>query len=177
VTGFGGSPGLLAQDGLGEPVHLQPAVIDTGQRLPGQMCQGLPPGQRVAGPGRQLPGQDAGGAGEQGLGDRFGCQERAQAGQFGRGRILAGELVGDQAGGGRQRPRVRTRRALIQQLPGPGPQQHQELIGCHAGVRHEPRRLGDSQWQVPELGGELVRVGSGERGDPGLQDRHRLGPV
>ena len=170
----GGEP--FAQDGLGEPVHLQPAVIDTGQRLPRQMGQGLPPGQRVRGPGRQLAGQDADGGGEQALRDRFGCQERAHAGQLGRGRVLAGEPVRNQAGGGRQRPRVRPRRPLGQQLPGPGPQQHQELIGCHAGVRHEPRRLGDGQRQVPELGGEPVRVGSGEHGDPGLQDRHRLGP-
>ena len=78
VAGFAGSPGLLAariasvrcagggglaggepvaEDGLGEPVHLQPAVIDPGQRLPGQVGQGLPPGQRVGGPGRQLAGQ------------------------------------------------------------------------------------------------------------------------
>ena len=51
----GGEP--VAQDGLGEPVHLQPALIDAGQRLPGQVGQGLPPGQRVGGPGRQVAGQ------------------------------------------------------------------------------------------------------------------------
>ena len=166
----GGEP--FAQDGLGEPVHLQPAVIDAGQRLPRQVGQGLPPGQRVRRPGRQLAGQDAGGGGEQALRDGLGGQERAHAGQLGRGRVLTGEPVRDQAGGGRQRPGVRPRRPLGQQLPGPGPQQRQELIGGHAGVRHEPRRLGDGQRQVPELGGEPVRVGPGQHGDPGLQDRH-----
>ena len=62
VAGGGGLGGgePVAEDGLGEPVHLQPAVIDAGQRLAGQAGQGLPPGQRVGGPGRQLAGQLAG---------------------------------------------------------------------------------------------------------------------
>ena len=61
MAGGGGLGGgeQVAEDGLGEPVHLQPAVIDTGQRLPGQAAQGLPPGQRVGGAGRQVAGQIA----------------------------------------------------------------------------------------------------------------------
>ncbi len=66
----GGEP--IAEDGLGEPVHLQPALIDPGKLLPGQLGQGLPPGQRVGHPGSQFPGQFAGSAGEQIFGDRLG---------------------------------------------------------------------------------------------------------
>ena len=90
-AGRGGLIGgeAVAQDGLGEPVHLQPALIDPGQRLPGQLGQGLPPGQRVRRPGRQLTGQFAGGAGEQVFRDRLGGQERAQPGQLAGGRVLA----------------------------------------------------------------------------------------
>src|SRR5215469_18468251 len=35
--------------------------------------------------------------------------------------------------------------------------QHQELIVCHSGVRHEPRRLGDGQRQVPEFFFLMIR--------------------
>ena len=71
----GGGPGRgepVTQDGLGEPVHLQPTVIDTGQRLPRHLRQGPPPGKRVRGPGGQLAGQDADRAGEQAFRDRLG---------------------------------------------------------------------------------------------------------
>ena len=54
------------------------------------------------GPGCQLSGQDIDGAEEQVLRDRFGCQERAYAGELGRGRILASKPVRHQAAGGRQ---------------------------------------------------------------------------
>lgn len=44
----------LAENSLGEFVHLQPAVINAGQPLPGQVGQSLMPGQRVGGAGWQL---------------------------------------------------------------------------------------------------------------------------
>jgi hypothetical protein len=83
-------------------VHLQSAVIDAGQRLPGEAGQGLPPDQRISGPDRKVAGQLAGGAGEHLGGNRLGGQERAQPGQRGGGRILAAEPVRDQICGGRQ---------------------------------------------------------------------------
>ena len=41
LTAFAADPGLVrgepvSQDGLGQPVHLQPALVDPGQRLAGQ---------------------------------------------------------------------------------------------------------------------------------------------
>ena len=121
-----GGGGLLSgepvpQDGLGEPVQHQPALVDPGQRLPGQAAHGLPPGQRIRRPGRQLPGQLAGRAGEQVFRDRLGGQERAHASQLRRSRVLAIKPVHGQPGRRGQRPRVgRPRRHLVQQLPGLG---------------------------------------------------------
>ena len=109
----GGEP--VAQDGLGEPVHHQPALVDPGQRLPGQVGQGLPPGQRVSRPGGQLAGQFAGVAGEQVFGDRLGGQERAQAGQLGGGRVLDGRAGRRPAGS--RRPATAGR--AIRARPGP----------------------------------------------------------
>ena len=180
-AGAGGG-GLLAgepvpQDGLGEPVQHQAALVDPGQRLPGQAGQGLPPGQRIGRPGGQLARQFARGAGEQVLGDRLGGQERAHAGQLGGGRILVLEPAGGQPGRRGQRPRIRRpRRGLVQQLPGLGPQQVQVLGGAHAGLGHEPGRLRNRQRQVPELGGEPARVGRAQPGHPVPQQRHRFGP-
>ena len=74
----------------------------------------------------------------------------------------AASRAGGQPGGGGQRPRVgRPGDRLVQQRPGPGPQQPQVLPGGYAGAGHEPGGLGDGQRQVPELGGEPVRVGPG----------------
>ena len=136
LTACAGGGGLLraepvTQDGLGEPVHHQAALVDPGQRLPGQVGQGLPPGQRVSRPGGQLAGQFAGGAGEQVFGDRFGGQERAHAGQLGGGRVIAVEPGDGQPGRGGQRLRVgRSGHGLVQQLPGLGRQQVQVLGGA-----------------------------------------------
>ena len=136
VTGLPGSPGSAAariasvrsrvaaawlrgepvpQDGLGEPVHHQAALVDPGQRLPGQVGQGLPPGQRISRPGGQLAGQFAGSAGEQVFRDRLGGQERAQAGQLGGGRVVAGRAGPRSAGSRRPATAGRTTPAR----PGP----------------------------------------------------------
>jgi hypothetical protein len=88
--GRAGRGQLVAQDGLGEPVHLQPAAIDAGQRLPRYVQQGLPPCQRIGGLGCQLAWQQAGSAGEQVVGYRLGGQECAEAGQLGSGGVLFG---------------------------------------------------------------------------------------
>ena len=86
----------VAQDGLGEPVQLEAALVDPSQRLAGELGQGLPPGQRVRRPGRQLPGQFAGRVGEEVLRDRLGGQERGHAGQSRGGRVLPSEPVRSQ---------------------------------------------------------------------------------
>ena len=85
----------VAENGLGEFVHLQSAVIDAGQRLPGQMGQGLVPRQRVGGAGGQLPRQFAGGGSDQLFRDRGRSEESAEARQLGSGRVLASEPVRD----------------------------------------------------------------------------------
>ena len=147
----GGQP--VAEDGLGEPVHLQPAVIDAGQRLCRHVGKSLPPGQRVGGRRRQLGWQRADGAGEQVLGNRLWCQERAQAGEFSGGRVPVCQPVRQQSGGGCQRSRVRARRTPVKQLPGPGPQQDQVLARQRAGVGDESGGLRDGERQVAKLGG------------------------
>ncbi len=166
----------VAEDGLGEPVHLQPAVIDANQRLSRHVGQGLPPGQRVGSPRRKLVRQHADAAGEQVLRNRLWCRECAQTGQLRGGWVVAGQPVCYQSGGGRQRPRVGARRALVKQLPGPRLQQAQVLTRQRAGVGDEPGGLGDGQRQVAELGGEPVRVGLGEPGNPAPQQLDRFGP-
>ena len=154
LAALAGGIGLLTgepvpQDGLGEPVHHQPALIDPGQRLAGQAAQGLPPDQRIRRPGRQIPGQYARRGSEQVLRDRLRGQERAQASQLGGGRVVAVEPVSGQPGRSGQRPRVgRSRRRLVQQRPTLGMQQVHVLSGTHPGLGHEPRRLRDGQRQV-----------------------------
>ena len=176
-----GGRGLLRgepvpHDGLGQPVHHQPALVDAGQRLPGQPAQGLLPGQRIRRPGGQLPGQVTGDAGEQVQRDRLRRQERAHASQLGSGRVIIGEPVGDQPGRRGQRLRVRPRDCLIQQLPGPGRQQVQVLDGAHAGLGHEPARLHHRQRQVPQLGRQPARIIRAEPGHPVVQEGHRFVP-
>ena len=86
------------------------------------------------------------------------------------------EPVGGQPGRGGQRPRVgRSGRGLVQQLPGLGPQQVQVLGGRRAGLGHEPGGLRHGQRQVPQLGGEPVRISRAEPGHPVLQEGHRFG--
>ena len=178
VAGGGGLRGgePVAEDGLVEPVQHEPALVDPRQRLPGQLGQGLPPGQRIGGPGRQVAGQLAGGAGEQVLGNGLRGEERAHAGQLSGGRIITVEPVSDQLCRSGQPPRVGPRHPLSQQPPGLGAQQPQVLRGRHAGLRHEPGGLRDGQRQVAQLAGEPVRIGRTESRDPALQDRHRFRP-
>jgi hypothetical protein len=125
---------------------------------------------------RQLARQFAGRAGERPFGDRLGGQERAHIGQFGRGRVIAGQLVGGQLGGGGQRARVGHRLGLGQNLPGPGGQQLQVPPGGHTGPGQVSGRLGDGQRQVAQLPGELISVGLRQPADPRSQDRHRFSP-
>ena len=164
----GGEP--VPQDGLGEPVHHQPALVDPGQRLPGpdraRVCrQASGSAARAASSPRQFAGR----AGEQVLGDRLGGQERAQAGQLRGGRIIA-RRAGPRSARSRQPATADTTRAPPDPAASPPGclQQSQVLGGWHAGLGHESRRLDYGQRQVPELVGELARISVTESRNPSL---------
>ena len=158
-----GGGGLLrwqgaADDGLGEPVHQQPAGVGAGQRAAADPAQDLTPGHRIRGLARQHRGQLRSGAGEPLRRDRLGRQERADPGDLGGGRVLPGEPVQRQHRHRRQRPRIRRRPPLFQQLRGPRPHQGRVLPGGHAGLGQVARRLGDGQRQVPQRRRHPVRI-------------------
>lgn len=92
----------LAQDGLREPVQLQPALVEPAKRTADNPAQHLPRCQRVSHAGGKYVRQRTGSVREPDERDRLGCQESAQRYQLRRCQVLRGEPLGGQLCRGRE---------------------------------------------------------------------------